>query len=199
MMLGHWIGCMYFYLGMHQLNYYENEGCNDNTGCPWIKQYNMTTANLYTQYSSSLYWGMTMLTSVEFGYVSPHTNVEKFFAWFCQLLGAIITAIIFGEVVAAVQDFEGDRYRNVMGRTNQFPSFHLPRDLAKRVGNNIEYGWTLHMGWTSMSSKSCQPPQNGGPDARAENVIQTCTMFKECDKAFIKALCWSPRLPAVEV
>jgi len=194
MMLGHWIGCMYFYLGMHQLNYYENEGCNDNTGCPWIKQYNMTTANLYTQYSSSLYWGMTMLTSVEFGYVSPHTNVEKFFAWFCQLLGAIITAIIFGEVVAAVQDFEGSnsRYRNVMGRTNQFLKFYnLPRDLAKRVRNNMEYGWTLHSGMDQHELLQVLPAS-----LRTEvlmhvqrNVIQTCTMFKECDKAFIKAMC----------
>ena len=194
MMLGHWIGCMYFYLGMHQLNHYENEGCNDNTGCPWIKQYNMTTANLYTQYSSSLYWGMTMLTSVEFGYVSPHTNVEKFFAWFCQLLGAIITAIIFGEVVAAVQDFEGSnsRYRNVMGRTNQFLNFYnLPKDLAKRVRNNMEYGWTLHSGMDQHELLIMLPDS-----LRTEvlmhvqrNVIQTCTMFKECDKAFIKAMC----------
>ncbi|QDZ18229.1 ion transport protein [Chloropicon primus] len=194
MMLGHWIGCMYFYLGMHQLTYYENEGCNDNTGCPWIKQYNMTTANLYTQYSSSLYWGMTMLTSVEFGYVSPHTNVEKFFAWFCQLLGAIITAIIFGEVVTAVQDFEGSnsRYRNVMGRTNQFLKFYnLPKDLAKRVRNNMEYGWTLHSGMDQHELLQVLPDS-----LRTEvlmhvqrNVIQTCTMFKECDKAFIKAMC----------
>ena len=194
MMLGHWIGCMYFYLGMHQINYYENEGCNDNTGCPWLKQYNMTTANLYTQYSSSLYWGMTMLTSVEFGYVSPHTNVEKFFAWFCQLLGAIITAIIFGEVVAAVQDFEGSnsRYRNVMGKTNQFLKFHnLPKELAKRVRNNMEYGWTLHSGMDQHGLLEVLPAA-----LRVEvlmhvqkNVIQNCTMFKDCDKAFVKAMC----------
>ena len=32
MMLGHWIGCMYFYLGNYQLDSYDNQGCNDNTG-----------------------------------------------------------------------------------------------------------------------------------------------------------------------
>ena len=193
-MLGHWIGCMYFYLGNYQLESYDNLGCNEHTGCPWIYQYNLTEANLYTQYSSSLYWGMTMLTSVEFGYVSPHTNIEKYFAWFCQLLGAILTALIFGEVVAAVQDYEGSnaRYRRVMDKTNAFLKFHnLPKDLAKRVRNSMEYGWTLHSGMDQHQLMSVLPPA-----MRMEvlmhvqkNVMENCNMFKNCAKPFIKAMC----------
>lgn len=192
-LLGHVIGCCYFYLSRYQIDYYAQNGCNRSTGCPWTVQEGITDANLYTQYASAMYWGMTMLTSVEFGYVEPKTNMEKFFAASCQLVGAICTALIFGEVAALIQNAEGGnrKYRSLIAATNYFLRFHnIPKALRRRVKNTIEYGYTVQSGVDRESVLVALPPH-----LRAEvlahvykNVTSKCMLFKKCNKNFLKEM-----------
>jgi len=193
LLLGHVIGCIYFYLGRYQIEHYANDGCNRSTGCPWIINENLVEANRYTQYASAMYWGMTMLTSVEFGDVSPNTNVEKFYAASCQLLGAICTALVFGEVAAMIQNAEGGnrRYRELIASTNVFLQLYdFPEQLRKRVRNTIEYSYTLHSGVETKELLETLPTA-----LRAEvlghvqrNVTQKCKLFERCSRNFVKAV-----------
>ena len=193
LLLGHVIGCIYFYLGRYEMEHYANDGCNRSTGCPWILEENLVDANRYTQYASAMYWGMTMLTSVEFGNVAPNTNVEKFYAASCQVLGSIITALVFGEVAAMIQNAEGGnrRYRELIASTNIFLQLYdFPEQLRKRVRNTIEYSYTLHSGVQTHELLSTLPTA-----LRAEvlghvqrNVTHKCKLFERCSRNFVKAV-----------
>jgi len=193
LLLGHVIGCIYYYLGRYEMEHYANDGCNRSTGCPWILDENLVDANRYTQYASAMYWGMTMLTSVEFGDVAPKTNVEKFYAASCQVLGSIITALVFGEVAAMIQNAEGGnrRYRELIASTNVFLQLYdFPEQLRKRVRNTIEYSYTLHSGVQTHELLSTLPTA-----LRAEvlghvqrNVTHKCKLFERCSRNFVKAV-----------
>ena len=195
--LGHWIGSIYFWLGYYQATKTETS-CNVFTGCPWVSEpsFNGRTlleADLPTQYSTSAYWGMTMLTSVEFGYVQPRTNTERYYACFTQLLGSVTTALVFGTVVNIVRDEQGSsaRFRRLMDKVNNFIRFYqLPKEMAERLKSTIEYDYSLNAGISKDDVLRILP--NGLRTAILvelySKVLAKSPIFKSADVAFMQAM-----------
>ena len=192
-LVGHWLGCIYWYIGVKQVEHVENMGCNAHTGCPWILEYDLVDTDPFTQYSSALYWGMTMLTAVEFGYVSPHTNYERFYAWICQTIGAVACALIFGYVTALITNLDGPgaQFRRLMDMTNTFLKFHkMPVEIADRVRSSVEYKWGLNVGVNRTEILQSLPD---GLRTEVlmhiqEPIINKCPLFKHTGRTFISEM-----------
>ena len=65
------------------------------------------SADVRTQYTASLYWTLTTMTTVGYGDIVPLSNYERAFACVVELLGAVCTALVFGNVALLVQGLDG--------------------------------------------------------------------------------------------
>lgn len=122
----------------------------------------------------------------------PLTNLERAFTCVVELIGAISTALVFGNVAIMVQGLEGAgaRYRERVQTLNEFIAFHaIPGPLAERIKASIEYLWTAHGGLDAHGALSELPPA-----LRAEvlghlqqGVVQASPLFKHCDPGLVKS------------
>ena len=58
--------------------------------------------NMSSRYITSLYFTLSSLTSVGFGNVSANTDMEKIFSVLIMLIGALMHAVVFGNVTAII-------------------------------------------------------------------------------------------------
>lgn len=197
LLLGHWIGCLWYFVGSYQA---ENIGANIFTGdFVWI-QYPLNAGmgyeatDLRTKYTAAFYWAITTMTSVGYGDIVPLTNIERYFTIFVQLLGAICTAVIFGNVGAALISFESAMAKNNerVQTINEIIGFHdLPTDLLGRIRENINYLLFKHRG-LDASHVLADLPGNLRTDvlmfSLGEKVKQT-GLFQNCkDEGFIRTI-----------
>lgn len=76
----------------------------------WLRQLSLRLGNNLTEqtdaassYITALYFTTSSLTSVGFGNVAANTNAEKVFSVFIMLIGALMHAVVFGNVTAIIQ------------------------------------------------------------------------------------------------
>jgi len=149
-------------------------------------------ADVRTKYTASLYWALTTMTSVGYGDIVPLTNFERAFTCVVELLGAVSTALVFGNVALLVQGFEGAgaRYRERLQTLREFCAFHaLPPPLARRIRASVDYLWAAHAGLDAPIVLAELPPP-----LRAEvlscvqqRVVQSASLFKHCHPGMVNA------------
>ena len=94
MLVAHWLACIWYAIGVREtetheelswLNilYIHHLGPSDSSPVALIK----TLLSLRTRYLASLYYVMTLCTTVGFGNVSANTNGEMIFSIVCMLMG----------------------------------------------------------------------------------------------------------------
>ena len=197
LLLGHWVGCIWYFVGSWQA---ENVGANIFTGdFVWIQRpllnnngYDKT--DVRTKYTAAVYWALTTMTSVGYGDIVPLTNIERYYTIFVQLLGAICTAVIFGNVGAALISHEHALAKNStrVQTINEILDFHdLPDDLLGRIKENINYMLIRHRGLDSSEMLN-DLPGNLRTDLLVHsmgNVISSSHMFKNCkSQGFIRTI-----------
>ena len=197
LLLGHWIGCIWYFVGSWQA---ENVGANIFTGdFVWIQRpllngngYDKT--DVRTKYTAAVYWALTTMTSVGYGDIVPLTNIERYFTIFVQLLGAICTAVIFGNVGAALISHENALAKNSerVQTINEILDFHdLPDDLLGRIKENINYMLIKHRGLDSSQMLN-DLPGNLRTDLLAFSMgkdIQESHLFKKCkSQGFLRTI-----------
>jgi len=196
LLLAHWAACMFFFLGRWQVEFDRQSPFSGNQS--WIQAFPghgfaYAAADTRTRYTAALYWAVTTMTSVGYGDIVPLSSVERGFACFVELLGAISTALVFGNVALLVQGFEGAkaRYRERLAALDEFIAFHsLPPELAQRLRGATEYLWVAHAGLDAGTVLADLPPT-----LRAEvmshvqaGVVQAASLFRHCDPALVSAV-----------
>ncbi|KAM9339876.1 voltage-gated delayed rectifier potassium channel KCNH8 [Symphorus nematophorus] len=159
-LLAHWMACIWYIIGkmemeanaynwdigwLHELGkrlespYYAIGGVNGTGTGPSIR----------SVYVASLYFTLSSLTSVGFGNVSANTDTEKIFSICVMLIGALMHALVFGNVTAIIQRMYS-RWSQYHTRTKDLKDFirvhHLPQSLKQRMLEYFQTTWSVNNG-----------------------------------------------------
>ncbi|XP_053718415.1 potassium voltage-gated channel subfamily H member 8 [Synchiropus splendidus] len=159
-LLAHWMACIWYIIGkmemeansynwdigwLHELGkrlespYYTIGSLNGTSSGPSIR----------SVYVASLYFTLSSLTSVGFGNVSANTDAEKIFSICVMLIGALMHALVFGNVTAIIQRIYS-RWSQYHTRTKDLKDFirvhHLPQSLKQRMLEYFQTTWSVNNG-----------------------------------------------------
>ncbi|XP_074705182.1 voltage-gated delayed rectifier potassium channel KCNH4 isoform X1 [Strix aluco] len=155
-LLAHWLACLWYVIGraemesndprtwdigwLHELGKrLEAPYVNNSVGGPSIR----------SAYIASLYFTLSSLTSVGFGNVCANTDAEKIFSICTMLIGALMHAVVFGNVTAIIQRMYSRRslYHTRMKDLKDFIRVHrLPQQLKQRMLEYFQTTWSVNNG-----------------------------------------------------
>ncbi|XP_076220058.1 LOW QUALITY PROTEIN: voltage-gated inwardly rectifying potassium channel KCNH3-like [Aptenodytes patagonicus] len=105
--------------------------------------------SLRSAYITSLYFALSSLTSVGFGNVSANTDTEKIFSICTMLVGALMHAVVFGNVTAIIQRLYARRflYHSRTRDLHDYIRIHrIPRPLKRRILEYFQSTWVANNG-----------------------------------------------------
>ncbi|XP_026152132.1 potassium voltage-gated channel subfamily H member 3 [Mastacembelus armatus] len=105
--------------------------------------------SMRSSYVTSLYFALSSLTSVGFGNVSANTDSEKIFSICTMLIGALMHAVVFGNVTAIIQRMYSRRslYHTRTKDLKDFIRVHrLPKALEQRMLECFQTMWSVNNG-----------------------------------------------------
>lgn len=152
-LVAHWLACMWYAIGN-----FERPGENslgwltqlgDATHMPYNDSIPDSGPDLQTKYLTALYFTLSSLTSVGFGNVSANTNGEKVFTILIMFLGALMHAVIFGNVTAIIQRLYSGmaHYHATMRKVREFIRFYqIPSPLRQRLEDYSQYDYSYTNG-----------------------------------------------------
>lgn len=138
-LLIHWIACAWFLVAF--VGGFP-EGC-------WVLREEVESASSSTQYIRSLYWAITTMTTVGYGDITPHRNVEYVFTSIMMLIGASMFAYIIGNVASIFSNLDSAKasfWNKMEAVTHYLRSRQVPSDLNARVRDYYDYIWARRRG-----------------------------------------------------
>ncbi|XP_068505571.1 DNA mismatch repair protein Msh2 isoform X4 [Syngnathus scovelli] len=153
-LLAHWMACVWYMIGqkeletshtweigwLHELGKrLETPYANSTSGGPSVR----------SAYIAALYFTLSSLTSVGFGNVCANTDAEKIFSICTMLVGALMHALVFGNVTAIIQRMYSRRslYHTRMKDLKDFIRVHgLPQQLKQRMLEYFQTTWSVNNG-----------------------------------------------------
>ncbi|XP_031640791.1 potassium voltage-gated channel subfamily H member 8 isoform X2 [Contarinia nasturtii] len=149
-LVAHWLACIWYVIAE------KSQTENDNDwDIGWmhaladrlkIPVSNITHSEAYV---TALYYTFTSLTSVGFGNVSANTKGEKVFTIVMMLIGALMHAVVFGNVTAIIQRMYARRsqYHSKWRDLKDFIVLHqMPSELKQRMQDYFQTMWSLNHG-----------------------------------------------------
>uniref|UniRef100_A0A3P8ZCH2 Potassium voltage-gated channel, subfamily H (eag-related), member 3 n=1 Tax=Esox lucius TaxID=8010 RepID=A0A3P8ZCH2_ESOLU len=152
-LLAHWMACVWYFIGRKEIE------SNSSWDIGWLhelaKRLGVSGAALgggpsvRSSYVTSLYFALSSLTSVGFGNVSANTDSEKIFSICTMLVGALMHAVVFGNVTAIIQRMYSRRslYHTRTKDLKDFIRVHrLPKALEQRLLECFQTTWSVNNG-----------------------------------------------------
>lgn len=113
--------------------------------CGWLAMQPAPDAsNPFDAYVIALYWAVTTLTTVGYGDVTPHNNLQRFYTMFVMVLGVGVYGYVIGNVSSLLSNLDVARatYQERLENIDRFMKLHsVPPDLQKRVRDYYSYLW----------------------------------------------------------
>lgn len=181
-LLAHWMACSFFSLS-------EAQHSEDR----WGVFFGIDGMSLWTQYTASLYWALTTMTTVGYGDITPITAQERWFTMLVFMCGAISYSSIFANVSMLLQnvDENGHRYRSKMSTMNKLLRFcKVPMELETRIRGNMLYNWSVTGGFDFHEVLNYLPRTLRTELAMSlyEETIRKAPMFKTMPKALVQEI-----------
>uniref|UniRef100_A0A3B3TW03 Voltage-gated delayed rectifier potassium channel KCNH4 n=1 Tax=Poecilia latipinna TaxID=48699 RepID=A0A3B3TW03_9TELE len=178
-LLAHWMACVWYFIGRSEIETNNPASWDigwlhelaKRLGTPYFLtpltslQWNGTRTRLRmlngsgmtlsggpsvrSSYVTSLYFALSSLTSVGFGNVSANTDSEKIFSICTMLIGALMHAVVFGNVTAIIQRMYSRRslYHTRTKDLKDFIRVHrLPKALEQRMMECFQTTWSVNNG-----------------------------------------------------
>ncbi|XP_069769254.1 voltage-gated delayed rectifier potassium channel KCNH8 isoform X4 [Narcine bancroftii] len=156
-LLAHWMACIWYVIGKIEI-----EGNDPDTWdigwlhelgkrleTPYYGNNTMGGPGIRSAYIAALYFTLSSLTSVGFGNVSANTEAEKIFSICTMLIGALMHALVFGNVTAIIQRMYS-RWSLYHHRIKDLKDFirvhHLPKQLKQRMLEYFQTTWSVNNG-----------------------------------------------------
>jgi voltage-gated potassium channel len=113
--------------------------------CGWLKIFGIneqlsTTSN----YVSALYWTTTTLTTVGYGDIVPHSNIERVYASFVMIIGVGVYGYLIGNVVSVItkRDPAHEKFISNLENLSALVKYrNLPKHLTLRIKGYFMYLW----------------------------------------------------------
>ncbi|XP_021096011.1 potassium voltage-gated channel subfamily H member 4 isoform X2 [Heterocephalus glaber] len=154
-LLAHWMACIWYVIGRREME--ANDPLLWDIG--WLQELGRRLDAPYVNgsagpsrrsaYIAALYFTLSSLTSVGFGNVCANTDAEKVFSVCTMLVGALMHAVVFGNVTAVIQRLYSRRslYHRRLKDLEDFVRVHrLPRPLEQRVLEYFQTTWAANSG-----------------------------------------------------
>ncbi|ELU07688.1 hypothetical protein CAPTEDRAFT_168526 [Capitella teleta] len=195
--LAHWLACVWYFIGKEEL-----ASSPDNWTVGWLYQLsekldkpviNRTLSfDHRSAYISALYFTCTSLTSVGFGNVSANTDAEKIFSVIAMLIGALMHALVFGNVTAIIQRLYSRR-AIYQSKTQDLKDFlrvhHIPKVLKQRLQEYFQTTWSLNSGIdTSEVLRDFPIEMQGDIAMHLHKEVLACPIFEEASQGCLKAV-----------
>ncbi|NXN92023.1 KCNH4 protein, partial [Rhinopomastus cyanomelas] len=155
-LLAHWMACIWYVIGRKEME--SNDPHTWDIGwlhelgkrleAPYINN-SVGGPSIRSAYIASLYFTLSSLTSVGFGNVCANTDAEKIFSICTMLIGALMHAVVFGNVTAIIQRMYSRRslYHTRMKDLKDFICVHrLPQQLKQRLLEYFQTTWSVNNG-----------------------------------------------------
>ncbi|KAB0794660.1 hypothetical protein PPYR_11499 [Photinus pyralis] len=149
-LVAHWLACLWYVIADK-----EKERNDNNWDLGWIhnlaEKLKISVENVShaDSYVTALYFTCSSLTSVGFGNVSANTTNEKIFSICTMLIGALMHAVVFGNVTAIIQRMYSRRslYQTKWRDLKDFLTLHqIPKELKQRIQDYFQTMWSLNHG-----------------------------------------------------
>ncbi|XP_060637937.2 potassium voltage-gated channel subfamily H member 8 isoform X2 [Anolis sagrei] len=155
-LLAHWMACIWYVIGRKEMEkkpFTWDIGWLHELGkrleSPYQGNNTFGGPSLRSAYIAALYFTLSSLTSVGFGNVSANTDAEKIFSICTMLIGALMHALVFGNVTAIIQRMYS-RWSLYHTRTKDLKDFirvhHLPQQLKQRMLEYFQTTWSVNNG-----------------------------------------------------
>ncbi|CAK1582047.1 unnamed protein product [Parnassius mnemosyne] len=150
-LVAHWLACIWFIIAEKEIEHHKN----DSWDLGWINnlaerlKVPHTNISHSESYVTALYFTCSSLTSVGFGNVSANTLPEKIFSILTMLIGALMHAVVFGNVTAIIQRMYSRRslYQSKWRDLKDFLSLNqVPKELKQRMQDYFQTMWSLNHG-----------------------------------------------------
>ncbi|XP_033913152.3 potassium voltage-gated channel subfamily H member 4-like isoform X1 [Acipenser ruthenus] len=156
-LLAHWMACIWYVIGRKEMENHDPAtweiGWLHELGkrleSPYTNNSLMGGPSIRSAYIASLYFTLSSLTSVGFGNVCANTDAEKIFSICTMLIGALMHAVVFGNVTAIIQRMYSRRslYHTRMKDLKDFIRVHrLPQQLKQRMLEYFQTTWSVNNG-----------------------------------------------------
>ncbi|EDL83034.1 potassium voltage-gated channel, subfamily H, member 8, isoform CRA_a [Rattus norvegicus] len=156
-LLAHWMACIWYVIGKMERE--DNSLLKWEVGwlhelgkrleSPYYGNNTLGGPSIRSAYIAALYFTLSSLTSVGFGNVSANTDAEKIFSICTMLIGALMHALVFGNVTAIIQRMYS-RWSLYHTRTKDLKDFirvhHLPQQLKQRMLEYFQTTWSVNNG-----------------------------------------------------
>ncbi|KAG9477495.1 hypothetical protein GDO78_002734 [Eleutherodactylus coqui] len=175
-LLAHWMACVWYFIGQKEVEFNEIGWLHEfsrRIGLPFQEVIKFEPSSngsahsngshvqnqsfpdiiggpsLRSSYITSLYFALSSLTSVGFGNVSANTDAEKIFSICTMLIGALMHAVVFGNVTAIIQRMYSRRslYHTRTKDLKDFIRVHrMPKPLKQRMLECFQTTWSVNNG-----------------------------------------------------
>ena len=109
--LMHVFGCGWYYLHFCEV---ENAAVEGREAVSWLTEYGDGRGpeqNKWVQYLDAIYWALTTLTTVGYGDVVPHNNMERAYTLVVLLVGAIVFGFLLSSLGELLSNVDPTRVR----------------------------------------------------------------------------------------
>jgi len=151
----------------------------------WVFSEGVVDAGPGTQYIRSLYWVVVTATTVGYGDITPHRNVEYVLSMLVILIGASMWAFIIGNIASLLSSLDSAKttfWKRVELVTQFLRSRRVPPEVNENVRGYYEYTWSRYRGANerSLLTDLPAPLRLEVLTHLAQEVLERVPLFQHC-------------------